>query len=245
MRACLLLCWACITAAKTSKSSAHFAGGFSLAPGKIKSLCIDHVKHSLPVPCLAACLEAATRLKHVSLHKQQHLASMQGREKIGLVLAFTDMGFDVVVSDVDTVWLQDPLPFLAQYPEADILVSSDSLVRAVPSIPCCLIQPVQPLILDLLSAHMLSRLRDHIGHGFKCHKILVKYNRRNTTLDHPIAGNLLASKCDLHACSGICVAIVQLQGAATCTAQLHHSCFLACLWHFPHVLILSEHLCVA
>ena len=133
MRACLLLCWACITAAKTSKSSAHFAGGFSLAPGKIKSLCIDHVKHSLPVPCLAACLEAATRLKHVSLHKQQHLASMQGREKIGLVLAFTDMGFDVVVSDVDTVWLQDPLPFLAEYPEADILVSSDSLVRTVPS----------------------------------------------------------------------------------------------------------------
>lgn len=71
---------------------------------------------------------------------------MQGREKIGLVLAFTDMGFDVVVSDVDTVWLQDPLAFLAQYPEADILVSSDSLVRAVPPIPCCLIQPVQPLV---------------------------------------------------------------------------------------------------
>ncbi|KAL3140615.1 hypothetical protein ABBQ32_005185 [Trebouxia sp. C0010 RCD-2024] len=50
-----------------------------------------------------------------------------GREKIGLVLAFTEMGFDVVVSDVDTVWLQDPGPFLAHYPEADILVSSDSL----------------------------------------------------------------------------------------------------------------------
>ena len=67
--------------------------------------------------------------------KQQRLASMQGREKIGLVLAFTNMGFDVVVSDVDTVWLQDPLPFLAQYPEADVLVSSDSLVRTVPPLP--------------------------------------------------------------------------------------------------------------
>jgi len=41
------------------------------------------------------------------------------------------MGFDVVVSDVDTVWLQNPLPYLANYPEADILVSSDSLVSPV------------------------------------------------------------------------------------------------------------------
>lgn len=53
---------------------------------------------------------------------------MQGREKIGLVLAFTSMGFDVLVSDVDTVWLRNPLPYMAAYPEADILVSSDSLV---------------------------------------------------------------------------------------------------------------------
>ena len=63
----------------------------------------------------------------------QHSSAMlfccqQGREKIGLVLTFTDMGFDIVVSDVDTVWLKNPIPYLAQYPEADILVSSDSLV---------------------------------------------------------------------------------------------------------------------
>lgn len=90
----------------------------------------------------AACLEVSTRLKPVSQHKRQRLAPTQGREKIGLVLAFTDMGFDVVVSDVDTVWLQDPLPFLAQYSEADILVSSDSLVRTVPSTPCCLHRPL-------------------------------------------------------------------------------------------------------
>ena len=62
---------------------------------------------------------------------------MQGREKIGLVLAFTEIGFDVLVSDVDTVWLQDPGPFMAHYPEADILVSSDSLVRTVPPICIC------------------------------------------------------------------------------------------------------------
>ena len=68
--------------------------------------------------------------------KRLCVACMQGREKIGLVLAFTDMGFHVVVSDVDTVWLRDPLPFLAHYSEADILVSSDSLVSNLLSIPC-------------------------------------------------------------------------------------------------------------
>ena len=47
-----------------------------------------------------------------------------------MVLTFTNMGFDVVVSDVDTVWLQNPLPYLANYPDADILVSSDSLVSS-------------------------------------------------------------------------------------------------------------------
>ena len=53
---------------------------------------------------------------------------VQGREKIGLVLAFTSMGFDVLVSDVDTVWMRNPMPYMAAYPEAAILVSSDSLV---------------------------------------------------------------------------------------------------------------------
>lgn len=29
---------------------------------------------------------------------------VQGREKIHLIETFTDMGFDILVSDVDTVW---------------------------------------------------------------------------------------------------------------------------------------------
>jgi len=66
-------------------------------------------------------------VNHKFCHKTVWLV-LQGREKIGLVLTFTNMGFDILVSDVDTVWLQNPLPYLANYPEADILVSSDSLV---------------------------------------------------------------------------------------------------------------------
>jgi hypothetical protein len=85
---------------------------------------------------------------------------VQGREKIELIYTFTQMGFDILVSDVDCVWcgtpaaalplhcdarmtqcalsaegwsaglirLQDPLPYMARYPDAQILTSSDHLV---------------------------------------------------------------------------------------------------------------------
>ncbi|KAL4450568.1 hypothetical protein ABPG77_000924 [Micractinium sp. CCAP 211/92] len=54
-----------------------------------------------------------------------------GREKIHLIHSFTKMGFDVLISDVDTVWLRNPLPYMKQYPEADILTSSDHLMNTV------------------------------------------------------------------------------------------------------------------
>ena len=50
-----------------------------------------------------------------------------GREKVSLLQMFTRWKLDVVISDVDTVWLRDPLPYLARYPKADILISSDHL----------------------------------------------------------------------------------------------------------------------
>ena len=64
------------------------------------------------------------------LFRQCHVAACvaQGREKINLVYLFTKMGFSILVSDVDTVWMRNPLPYMAQYPEADILTSSDHLV---------------------------------------------------------------------------------------------------------------------
>jgi arabinosyltransferase len=54
----------------------------------------------------------------------------QGREKINLIYTFTKMGHAILVSDVDTVWMQNPLPYMAKYPEADCLVSSDHLVTS-------------------------------------------------------------------------------------------------------------------
>ena len=50
-----------------------------------------------------------------------------GREKISLLQMFTRWNLDVLISDVDTVWLKDPLPYVARYPKADILISSDHL----------------------------------------------------------------------------------------------------------------------
>ena len=87
--------------------------------------------------CIWACLSSG-------------LVGAQGREKINLVYQFTKMGFSILVSDVDTVWMRNPLPYMAQYPEADVLTSSDHLVRR------CMI-PLQRLQLPWLrrsSAHV-------------------------------------------------------------------------------------------
>ena len=35
------------------------------------------------------------------------------------------------MSDVDTVWMRNPVPFVLRYPEADILTSSDHLANTV------------------------------------------------------------------------------------------------------------------
>ena len=50
-----------------------------------------------------------------------------GRDKIRLIRDFTRSGVNVLVSDIDVVWLRNPLPFFKRYLEADVLVSSDQL----------------------------------------------------------------------------------------------------------------------
>ncbi|GJP65581.1 hypothetical protein CLOP_g22455 [Closterium sp. NIES-67] len=54
-----------------------------------------------------------------------------GREKVTLVNVFLAMGVELLICDTDTVWLRNPLPFIARYPSADVLTSSDHLVRSV------------------------------------------------------------------------------------------------------------------
>eukprot|EP00238_Polyblepharides_amylifera_P015245 CAMPEP_0196588754 /NCGR_PEP_ID=MMETSP1081-20130531/61632_1 /TAXON_ID=36882 /ORGANISM="Pyramimonas amylifera, Strain CCMP720" /LENGTH=486 /DNA_ID=CAMNT_0041911357 /DNA_START=350 /DNA_END=1810 /DNA_ORIENTATION=+ len=50
-----------------------------------------------------------------------------GRDKIRLIRDFTELGLDVLISDIDVAWLKDPLPYFTRFPTADMLVSTDQL----------------------------------------------------------------------------------------------------------------------
>ncbi|KAJ1396827.1 Tetratricopeptide-like helical domain superfamily [Sesbania bispinosa] len=54
-----------------------------------------------------------------------------GREKVILINSILPFGFELLMCDTDMVWLKNPLPYLARYPEADVLTSSDQVVPTV------------------------------------------------------------------------------------------------------------------
>ncbi|KAL8141869.1 hypothetical protein V2J09_014901 [Rumex salicifolius] len=54
-----------------------------------------------------------------------------GREKVILIDSFLPFGYELLMCDTDMVWLKDPLPYIARYPEADVLTSSDQVVPTV------------------------------------------------------------------------------------------------------------------
>ncbi|KAJ4707597.1 arabinosyltransferase [Melia azedarach] len=54
-----------------------------------------------------------------------------GREKAILIDSVLPFGFELLMCDTDMVWLKNPLPYLARYPEADILTSSDQVIPTV------------------------------------------------------------------------------------------------------------------
>ena len=38
-----------------------------------------------------------------------------GREKISLAKTFVHYGFDLLLTDIDTVWLRDPIEYMERY----------------------------------------------------------------------------------------------------------------------------------
>ncbi|KAI3900058.1 hypothetical protein MKW98_000958 [Papaver atlanticum] len=54
-----------------------------------------------------------------------------GREKVILIDAMLPFGYEILMCDTDMVWLKNPLPYLARYPNADILTSTDQVVPTV------------------------------------------------------------------------------------------------------------------
>ncbi len=49
------------------------------------------------------------------------------RFKIKLIRDVLALDVSVVVSDIDTAWVKNPIPYFHRYPEADILTSTDQL----------------------------------------------------------------------------------------------------------------------
>ncbi|XP_068634406.1 arabinosyltransferase XEG113-like [Aristolochia californica] len=54
-----------------------------------------------------------------------------GREKVILINALLPFGFELLMCDTDMVWLKNPLPYLARFPRADVLTSSDQVIPTV------------------------------------------------------------------------------------------------------------------
>ncbi|CAN1804057.1 Arabinosyltransferase XEG113 [Linum perenne] len=54
-----------------------------------------------------------------------------GREKVILIDSILPFGVELLMCDTDMVWFKNPLPYLARYPEADVLTSSDQVVPTV------------------------------------------------------------------------------------------------------------------
>ncbi|XP_065029426.1 arabinosyltransferase XEG113-like [Musa acuminata AAA Group] len=50
-----------------------------------------------------------------------------GREKVLLINALLLFGYELLMCDTDMVWLKNPLPYFARFPEADLLTSTDHL----------------------------------------------------------------------------------------------------------------------
>ncbi|XP_060207858.1 arabinosyltransferase XEG113 [Lycium barbarum] len=54
-----------------------------------------------------------------------------GREKVVLIDSILPFGFELLMCDTDMVWLKNPLPYIARFPEADVLTSTDQTVPTV------------------------------------------------------------------------------------------------------------------
>ncbi|GFZ16298.1 xyloglucanase 113 [Actinidia rufa] len=54
-----------------------------------------------------------------------------GREKVILIDSILPFGYELLMCDTDMVWLKNPLPYLARFPEADVLTSTDQVIPTV------------------------------------------------------------------------------------------------------------------
>lgn len=51
---------------------------------------------------------------------------MQGREKIRFIRTMLEAGLSPIFSDLDVAWLRNPMPYVRQFWEANVLISTDT-----------------------------------------------------------------------------------------------------------------------
>ncbi|GFZ08613.1 xyloglucanase 113 [Actinidia rufa] len=54
-----------------------------------------------------------------------------GERKVILIDSILPFGYELLMCDTDMVWLKNPLPYLAHFPEADVLTSTDQVIPTV------------------------------------------------------------------------------------------------------------------
>jgi hypothetical protein len=88
------------------------------------------------------------------------------RSKIALIQQFLSFeGITIVISDIDTVWMRNPLPFFSRYAQADILTSSGVhaacwAIAALPWHPSPFTPPPPPYPTFVLARRRASPQRD-------------------------------------------------------------------------------------
>jgi len=75
--------------------------------------------HTPPPPRLGETIPLPPAALEICLPKQ-------GLEKIKLIITMLEAGLHPMFSDLDVVWLRDPLPFVRLLDHTNMLVSSDS-----------------------------------------------------------------------------------------------------------------------
>ncbi|KAK3273294.1 hypothetical protein CYMTET_18457 [Cymbomonas tetramitiformis] len=60
-------------------------------------------------------------------HWGTHRFHMMGRDKVRIIRDLTILRVDALITDMDVVWLKDPLPYFWRFPEAEVLISTDQM----------------------------------------------------------------------------------------------------------------------
>ena len=53
--------------------------------------------------------------------------------KVHMVQEVVNLGFNVILSDTDVMWMKDPMAFIARFPEVDMMMSVDDTATGTPA----------------------------------------------------------------------------------------------------------------